>query len=85
MEGLTFKAGWLKIVIIQSSPFVVLPKYSVNPPTRSTNSYPALQIFTCYRVSPVTLPDFGGPDGVTISGLDCTTKPYAYILDIENS
>ena len=59
---------------IQSSPFVVSPQYSVNPPTRSTNSYPALQIFTCYRVSPVTLPDFGGPDGGTVSGLDCIFK-----------
>ena len=55
---------------IQSSPFVVSPQYSVNPPTRSTNSYTALQIFTCYRVNLVIPPDFGGPDGLTISGLD---------------
>ena len=56
---------------IQSSLFVVSPQYSVNPPTRLTNSYPALQIFTCYRGSPVTLPDFGGSDGGTISGIEC--------------
>ena len=62
------------ILRIQSSPFVVSPKYSVNPPTRSTNSYPALQVFTCYRVSPVTLSDFGGPDGGSISGLDCISN-----------
>ena len=48
----------LKIIVtatIQSNPFLVSPKCSVNPPTRSTKSYPALQIFTCYRVSPVTV------------------------------
>ena len=59
---------------IQSSPLVVSPQFSVNPPTWSTSSYPALQKFTCYRVSPVTLPDFGGPDGGPISELDCIIK-----------
>ena len=63
--------GWGGPAEIQSNLFVVSPQYSVNPPTRSTNSYPALQIFTWYRVSSVTLPDFEGPDGGTISGLDC--------------
>ena len=59
---------------VQSSLFVVLTKCCVNHPTRSSNSYPALQILTCYRVSPVTLSDFGGPDGGSISRLDCTNS-----------
>ena len=54
---------------LQSNPFAVSPQYSVNPPTRPTNSYPAWQIFTCYRVSPATLPDFGVPRVSLYAGL----------------
>ena len=84
-SGMVQKAG--EYLGVQSSQFVVSPQYNVSPATRSTNSYPALQIFTCYMVSPVTLPDFGGPDIGTISGLDCITKNswtfyYVYVLQL---
>ena len=68
------KVSILSIFRYTVKPVCSVPQYSVNPPTRSTNSYPALQIFTCYRVSPVTLPDFGGPDGGTISELGCNVN-----------